>query len=811
MDTKKTLMQHIRHFVSSRTTLCLLLLVMLLPFATSIEAQTPTKIDFCDKKYEYAEGKDSITLFLKCVDENGKRIEGITAKNLSSYLVVKEDGVVIPYTKVSIRSLEEGQRIPASYTFSVLVDLTIPQEGKLQIFSAVGKLVESAPDSCVYISFFGDKVSSSELVTKANYKDFHEKFMRKAESKCFYGALYAKMAEFSLTPATFEDSVNVADGYKKNSSLQHRAGEEKDKNLLFIFTESHLRPMDEQIDFIAVTEYKATVSPRVYAFYYTSQDDVNENVINTLKGITAPRDNAGNIIKEREGAYYPADDIAKALESFSEVVRNAMYDFAYIYPATEGKVYNGEVEYTAEWGHDEIGQGTFSIGSPEHPWPVHEETTADTILKYIIALLATLLTIAFFFLVMKVLIPYIKSKTFAAKYYRKYVPEANVNVRRCTYCKQSIQPGEMIVAKCEHIMHVHCWKQNDYKCAEYGQNCKTGIQEHVDWHEMFTLSSLRDCHLTIMGIIAGLISWVIYELCGRSGFSTIANAITEWLFTADKEHASLVNDCASKVSAFLMIGSLLGFFLSLIFRYNDEYRKKDWKIYLKIVGLSLLSGVIGFAAFAIGANILCLLLSAVCTTYIPWYCSLPAYLLFSVCVSLSLTIKSTIPIKSALIGGLCSAVIGFVVLYFSSFTSARYGWMNMLLDFVIYGGGLGASLVTVRMLAEKYFLVVKNGVKAGTRIPIHKWMNATGGGNKVTIGMTGDCEIQMNWEKSNKVAKEHATLYIDHEKQLPMLKPLVTGVIYNTRAELAVGKASVLSNNDTFKIGDTIFQYVENE
>ena len=137
--------------------------------------------------------------------------------------------------------------------------------------------------------------------------------------------------------------------------------------------------------------------------------------------------------------------------------------------------------------------------------------------------------------------------------------------------------------------------------------------------------------------------------------------------------------------------------------------------------------------------------------------------------------------------------------------------MNMLLDFVIYGGGLGASIVTVRMLAEKYFLIIQNGAKAGQKIPIHKWMNATGGGNKVSIGMTGECEIQMNWEKSNKVAKEHAMLYIDHTKILPMIKPMAPGVIYNDRAELAVNKPSALSNGDTFKIGDTIFQYVENE
>ena len=213
-------------------------------------------------------------------------------------------------------------------------------------------------------------------------------------------------------------------------------------------------------------------------------------------------------------------------------------------------------------------------------------------------------------------------------------------------------------------------------------------------------------------------------------------------------------------------------------------------------------------AFALGGIVLCLLYSQ-SDGVIQWWFSVPAYLLFSVCTSLSLTIKSSIPTKSALLGGLTSAVIGFMVLYFSDITNSRRSWMNMMLDFVIYGGGLGASIITVRMLAEKYFLVVKNGIKSGQRIPIHKWMNATGGSNTVTIGMTQRCEIQMTWEKSNKVAKEHARLYIDHAKSQAMLRPMAVNVIYNSRAELPINKAVALSNNDTFTIGDTIFQYVE--
>lgn len=204
-----------------------------------------------------------------------------------------------------------------------------------------------------------------------------------------------------------------------------------------------------------------------------------------------------------------------------------------------------------------------------------------------------------------------------------------------------------------------------------------------------------------------------------------------------------------------------------------------------------------------------MLVSLLSSPGIPWYCSMPAYLLFSICVSLSLTIKTSIPVKSAMLGGICSAVIGFIVLYCTN--NSNHPWITMLLNFVIYGGGLGASLVTVRMLSEKYFLVIQNGPRKGVRIPIHKWMNAIGGNNKVLIGMTGDCEIQMNWDKSNKVAKEHVMLYIDKAKSLPILKPQAANVILNSRIELPVRHSTPLNNGDTFKIGDTIFLYEETD
>lgn len=790
-----------------------MLMVVGFMFTTGfVKAQEVSEIQFCDRKYEYEIGRDSITLFFNMLDKYGNRVQDLTSEQLEKYLVIKEDGNVISPNRSEVSFVNSGQRIPSEYTFSVLVDLSIPQKGKEQIYYTVERLVESAPDSCVYLSFFGDDVTSSSVVTRANYKLQKDNFLVQSENKYFYSGLYSKLLEFSDNETGKEELIKVQDAYAKNAHIAQKAKDNAGKNILFVFTEGSKRPSDEDLMFNDVVEYQGAsqIVPKIIALYYTEKGEA-PNIETTLKGICFPRDNEGNLISTLEGRYLPSNNMSQVLKNFEEVVNDAMYDFSFKYRVDESQNYARIVKYSGEWKAADIGEGEYSIGTAERPWPIREEQVVDTALKFVYAWLVTLGTIAFFFVITKIVIPYIRSKSFAMKYYKKHVPSANVSRQICYYCKQEIQPGQMVVTKCKHTMHVYCWQQNGYRCAEYGQNCKTGIQSHIEWGSLFTLNSLKDCSQAISGILAGFISWMLYEIFGRGFFNGISENIVNWFYGNHTEIATLYLDCVNKTSSFLTIGLLLGFFLSLIFRYNDEYKKKDFAVWLKIIGLSLLMGVIGMLTFAVGSIAMCLMLTLLDATYLPWYCSLPAYLFFSIGVSLVLTIKSTIPIKSALLGGLCSALIGFVVLYCSSRANATSGWINMLLDFIIYGGGLGASLVTVRMLAERYFLVIQNGVRAGQKIPIHKWMNATGGGNKVSIGMTGECEIQMNWEKSNKVAKEHAQLFIDYDRQLPVLKPLANGVVFNTRAELPVGKPFALSNGDNFKIGDTIFLYQETE
>lgn len=795
MDQKKTL----------KTAFMLLGFMMFLSFGAV--AQKPDRLQFYDRSYEYGIGNDSIRIYFNIFGEDGKRISDITPGDFNELLFLQEDGVTIE--NVHVKRLSSGIRIPKENTFSILLDQSIPADGKRQILKAVRQFLDIAPDSCVYVSFYGDEVSNSVKATPADFPAIEKTFLTDTKGKTFYSGVYAKLAEFSTVPPDLT-AVKASD-YRANKDISIRASRHPGKNILMVFAEGSRRPDDETLDILSVNDFQAqniSELPKVFAFYYTA-DGEDTNIQTTLEVITTPKDSTDNVISGLKGQVTSSASMSNVLNSFASIIEDEAYDYELSYTAGNDKTYAGNVTYEARWGKNVIGEGIFTIGSAERPWPEREQNTTSFLIELLVALLVTVLTFAFFFIVMKIAVPYCRFLSFKSKYYKKYQPEENVQRRICHYCKQDLKPGQVIVTKCNHWMHKHCWEENGYKCAEFGQNCKTGIQDHIEWKELFKLSSLKDCSQTIAGVLAGLVSWIIYELCGRGGFTKLSEMIVGLVFNGQDAQASLVQDCVMRTSSFLMIGLLLGFFISLVFRYKDDIRDKTWKIWLKIIGLSLMTGAVGMLAFAIGADLFCLILSWTGKTYIPWYCSLPAYILFSISVSLALTVKSTIPVKSALLGGTISAFIGFLVLYFTKFTSARYEWLNMLLDFIIYGGGLGASLITVRMLAEKYFLVIQNGVKAGQRIPIHKWMNATGGGNKVSIGMTGECEIQMNWEKSNKVAKVHAQLYIDHEKGLPVIKPMATGVSYNSRTELPVNRQAVLCNGDTFKIGDTIFKYEE--
>ena len=167
------------------------------------------RIDFCGS----STSNDSITLYLKFVDQQGKRINSLDpAKVRDGYLTIRENNTIIPWEKAKFEQVKSGKRIPKGFTFSVLIDLNIPAEGKSQIYDIVKQLIESAPDSSVYISFFGDEVGESSMVTSQNYQSFRDKFMQAAHDKYFCSAVYSKLAEFNSSTGEYENLAQLAEG-----------------------------------------------------------------------------------------------------------------------------------------------------------------------------------------------------------------------------------------------------------------------------------------------------------------------------------------------------------------------------------------------------------------------------------------------------------------------------------------------------------------------------------------------------------------------------------------------------------------------
>jgi hypothetical protein len=212
----------------------------------------------------------------------------------------------------------------------------------------------------------------------------------------------------------------------------------------------------------------------------------------------------------------------------------------------------------------------------------------------------------------------------------------------------------------------------------------------------------------------------------------------------------------------------------------------------------------GFLAFFIGSIILILINrpNAWILDMIPW-------IFFGTSIGFIMSIKTTITWKQGVVGGLVSSIF-FLIIYalIKDFEDAAF-----LIGFMLYGAGLGISIATVKSRSEHFFLKIIAGKKNQDVIPVHKWMSSSGGHNEVYIGRAFACEIQMNWEKNNEdIASKHAKMYIN-SRGLPVIISLLKDktVYFNDRFDLDVGKEYQLYNGVNFKIGQTVFQYIESD
>ncbi len=260
---------------------------------------------------------------------------------------------------------------------------------------------------------------------------------------------------------------------------------------------------------------------------------------------------------------------------------------------------------------------------------------------------------------------------------------------------------------------------------------------------------------------------------------------------------SVIARAMTKTSQWLQAGISLGFFIVLAFSYVLEFRKVDSKVLGNLLLRALVGAIAGFVAFLLGGIIVILCgIENTCwwIDWIPW-------LLFALAVSVVLWYKSEIKLKSALTGGAISVLFSFIVMFVLT------GTVTSLFSYMLFAAGLGGAIAVVHYASEKYFLRIDGCVKERD-IAIYKWMSVTGGFNKVSIGKSPQCVLQMNWDTSEGICDRVVELYLENDR--PYCKVLDNGVTQQGRT-MPRGTTLLLTHGSEFTIGKTRFTYIEKD
>jgi hypothetical protein len=808
----------------------LLLLAFCLPSCThtekelTIEQDGDYSIEMSFASQPWSEDCDSLFFYFKILDKKEqKKVYWENLENLHSpdTLKFQEQGNGSVSESYVIKPVENQNRIENNKVFWLMIDrsYTIGKGELEQIKDIVRQIVEDLPQGCVYISFFDSDVTTTEMINKENFDSFSDKFIHgKSSSKMLYQSITDKFTEFA------------------NSST----GSRDTSRYLLLFTDGktdHIKNSKEREAFMALTDRFKQIdlttrnNIQIHAFKYgsnTSGDDI-------FKDICSNRDPDRT---ELEGGFYPTDDVAGVVNSMQGFINDLSFDYKLTLIKNKGNIYRGEVLtlYVSleKDGKKAFGVKQYNIGTPARPQGKKEN---DMFLCIVLGLI--IIFIAFF--IIQVIIPYIKDKVvnFEKKYVVTYHPAEGVLFEACPYCQDPLEEGQEIVVKCTHKMHWDCWKDNGHKCVEYGQNCKNGVQFFFDKAHPFDFEkSPYYLKWVIAGMISALLIWTVYECLPKqtpmdtltSGLlstfapDTLKDDLTK-METLKEELNKMENSqnldlqktseelpkytetltaMQEKTNGSLWHGLLLGLILTFLFSYINEFRQKKGMVLLAILGRSLLGALAGFVAFLTGSIICIAMVKTGNTPSVDWI----AWLLLGGSIALCLSVKTTIKWQDALIGGLVSGVVSFLILFLTSKIELKDApSLGPILGFMFCSAGIGLSIVAKHYVSQKYSLKYSGERRSG-EIAIHKWMNESGGSNEVTIGKSNHCIIQMNWDNSDNIQDIQARLYVDKKRKAPVLKVVENGMFYDGR-DARKEELYQLRNGVKFQIGNTEFQYIE--
>lgn len=755
---------------------------------------------------------DTLFVDFKILDASGKK-KFVDNLHKGSFTVsdVEALGQDIPPQVDSIIDIRERKIISDQISMLFLVDRSgsISQDELLEQYAQICRIIEILPNTKIYLSFMDSTVTPSLLATQENmkFKFFEEFEVKTGTEKYLYKAIMAKMEELSGAIGTHYPEI------PHNPALQ-----DSTQKMLFVFTDGRVVNPDGTFigaDFFKwkgeiwdLSEKQAHSEIPYVPIHciYIGDPAATANIKDEMEALCASAPTKDAL----KGQFHTLFDVAQLQETLMGTIDSIAADYRLVLLNPDGKTYDGTqrtLTVTLRDNANVLAQGivNYAFGNQHVPIVVASDPTSASNSHTILSgLLYGLIFILLVYLILQYLVPWIKYKMFCKKYiveYRRGSGDSSVERQHCYHCKEPFEDGDKIVVKCEHVVHLECWEENRNRCPEYGiHNCSKGIH----YYNKERLSDPRNAPYfvpwLVYGLATGLVSWLFMRLFyTETLFAPMITKLVELLRPLDAQ-MGLTASYVSKIQSMLLCGLLLGFFITLFFNYQIEFRKKNLKIWGQMLLRALIGSAVGFVAFLLGAIVIILLgKSANCiyTDWIPWA-------LFAVGIAFTLSFKTDINLRSALIGGLISVLISFVVLYMATFAKE----VISMFSYMIYAAGFGIAVAVVHFVSEKYFLRISGPVKERD-IAIYKWMSVTGGFNRVTIGKSIDCILEMNWDNAENIADKQVEIYLENDR--PYCKALSDGTRLASGQMLQKGQTILLNHGTEFTIGNTLFTYIEKD
>ncbi|MBQ2025623.1 MAG: hypothetical protein II215_04025 [Paludibacteraceae bacterium] len=457
------------------------------------------------------------------------------------------------------------------------------------------------------------------------------------------------------------------------------------------------------------------------------------------------------------------------------------------------------------------GSRDYVIGSLYHPIVVNGRPNSSILVRGFVVFLLVSLGI---YLVFQYAVPYISYKLFRRKYVTQYKGtnmtfNQNLVGDTCYMCKTPFQVGDSIVAKCQHTVHESCWKENEYKCPEYGRHCKTGSHYYNKQQLSDTRNAPYYLNWLLAGCYAGILSWLFYVLRFLEiGYNLITSIIVNFfgLVPNSMQATEIMSLLGDKIYYTPYYGLYTSFFLTLflsILSSNGGWRLKR---VVFVLCKALVAAVVGYLSFLIVALVSVAFSIQGTNLFVDWI----PWIINGFVVVFAVSYGTSIKLKRALIGAAIAIVFSLLSMLMWNFMIASSFDARDLLMYsnFIYCIGVALSISVNSPKSERYMLRVEGPIKT-TYVALYKWINNAYSTRRVSIGKSVDCNLQMSWDINSDIAPVQAEL-ISMYGNIYLVATEDKGVLVKDKP-LKVGVRVRLYHGDQFIIGKTTFTYVEQD